>query len=126
MIWAFNTQALALALALAQVAIKRGLAMPKDFKATVEIFICREVAYWSLAQQKAGNSPQPYLDQVFNQSRQWAKPDQIEARLLKAKGQDIQQVNPNEALTLYKRAQTLDADCGVSHLIKRVQKQLQG
>lgn len=122
MIWAFNVRNMAQALQLAEFALQRGYAMPDEFKATIAVFLCREVAYWSLAEQKENRSPQPYLNQVWEQSRHWQKPDQIEARLLKAKAQDTQ--DPAAALKLYKQAQRLDDGVGVSQVIKRLQKQL--
>ncbi len=124
MIWAFNVRDMQLAMQLADIAHQRGLAMPDEFKASVETFLCREIAYWSLAEQKEGRSPQPYLDQVWEKSRHWQKPDQVEARLLKAKGQDIQANDPAAALKLYQQAHRLDDGAGVSHQIKRLQKQL--
>lgn len=124
MIWAFNVADIPLAMKLAEIAYKRQLSMPDDFKADVSIFMCREIAYWSLAEQKDGRSPQPWLNEVFDKSRNWDKPDQIEARLLKAKGQDIQDENPAEALKLYKIAIEFDKGVGVAHIIKRLTKQL--
>lgn len=125
MIWLFNLAEIEPAMQLARSVIQRGLAMPDEFKASAKIFVCREIAYWALAEQKANRSPQPYLDEVYQQSRQWDKPDQVEARLLKAKGQAIQITEPQQALALYQQAIRLDAGVGVSQLIKRLQKQLQ-
>lgn len=124
MIWAFNVRRMALAMQLAEIAYKRALAMPDEFKASVAVFMCREVAYWALAEQKEGRSPQPYLNQVWENSRHWDKPDQVEARLLKAKGQDMQSTDPAAALKLYQQALRLDKTVGVSHQLKRLQKQL--
>ena len=124
MIWAFNVRDMPLSMQLAEIAHKRGLAMPDEFKATVAVFMCREVAYWSLVEQKEGRSPQPHLNTVWENSRHWDKPDQIEARLLKAKGQDIQATDPAAALQLYQQAHKLDDGVGVSHQMKRLQKQL--
>ena len=125
MIWAFNTRDMAHALRLAEFALQRGYAMPDEFKATVAVFVSREVAYWSLAEQKENRSPQPYLDQVWELSRQWDKPDQIEARLCKAKAHDIQSTDPAAALKLYRRADELDQAVGVTNAIKRLKKLLE-
>lgn len=124
MIWAFNTGDIQQALALARPVMERGLAMPDEFKANAAVFVCRELAYWALAQQKAGNSPQPYLDEVWSWSHRIDKPDQIEARLYKAKGLECQQNQPQQALELLERAQALDDSVGVTQLIKRLRKQL--
>lgn len=124
MIWAFNVGDISLAMTLGDIAYKRQLAMPDDFKADVSIFICREIAYWALAEQKAGNSPQPWLNKVFDKSRNWDKPDQVEARLLKAKAQELQETDPAAALELYEKAIAFDKGVGVAHVIKRLTKQL--
>lgn len=124
MIWSFNTGNIQQGLALAKPIMQRGLAMPDEFKASAAVFVCREIAYWALAQQKAGNSPQPYLDEVWSWSHQIDKPDQIEARLYKAKGLEYQQTQPQQALELLERAHALDDSVGVSQLIKRLRKQL--
>jgi hypothetical protein len=125
MIWAFNTGAIDKALQLADTAMQRGYTMPDDFKANVEIFVAREIAYWSLAQQKAGRDPQPHLDHIWQRSRHWEKPDQIEARLHKAKAQATEKTDPAQALKLYQRADELDQGIGVTNAIKRLKKLLE-
>ena len=124
MIWAFNTGDLEQGRQLADHAIQHGLSMPDNFKATVKQFLCREVAYWSLAQQKEGNDPEPHLSEVFKASRNWDKPDQIESRLLKARAQHIIEQNAEAALDLFELAAKLDDRAGVSQVIKRLKKQL--
>lgn len=124
MIWRYNLGDIEQATKLADHAITHGLSMPEQFKATVKQFVCREVAYWALAQQKEGNDPDPYLSDIYTRSRNWDKPDQIEARLLKAKGQQLIESNPAAALEYFEQAAPLDDRIGVSQIIKRLSKQL--
>lgn len=124
MIWRFNLGQIEQAQALADHAIKYGLSMPKEFKVNTQQFVCREIAYWALDQQANGNDPEPYLSDIYQQSRAWDKPDQIEARLLKAKGNQLVETDPAAALALFEQAAPLDERIGVSQIIKRLVKQL--
>ena len=124
MIWRFNVHDIGGALQLANYALRHQLAMPDGWKASVPAFVCREVAYWALQTQKAGDSPQPWLAQVFEQSRTWEKPDPIEALLLKAMGQAVYATQPDTALAYLQRAAQLDHAVGVAQMIKRLTKQL--
>lgn len=124
MIWAFNLGDLEQAWRLAQHAIDHALSMPDNFKTNVQQFACREIAYWALAEQKAQRSPEPYLSAVFERSRIWDKPDQIEARLLKAMGQQRMNEESAESKTqareYFEQALALDKGVGVKNMIKRL------
>lgn len=124
MIWCFNLGEIEKAVALADHAIEHGLSMPEAFRANVGQFLCREVGYWALEQQKNDASPEPYLSNVFERSRDWDKPDQIEAVLLKAMGNLVMDGEPEKALEYFEAAAPLDDRIGVSQVIKRLNKQL--
>ena len=125
MIWRFNLGDIDKAVTLADHAIDHDLSMPEAFKANVNQFLCREVGYWALEQQKNDASPEPYLSNVFARSRDWDKPDQIEAVLFKAMGNQIIDENPEKALEYFEKAAPLDDRIGVSQIIKRLKKQLE-
>lgn len=125
LVWTLDIAELEQALPMAAHAIKHGLIPSDQYKRTTATLIAEEVANKALKMLSDGQSVEPklllqYIELLSTQDM----PDQVKAKLHKAMGIALENIDLESAVDHLKRAYQLDENSGVKKLIEQFERKL--
>lgn len=128
MLWRLDAQDFDGALMIASYAIKHKLSMPDAFQRTTATLLAEELAINALSMLANADTDKSALlenlIEVEQLTRDQDMPDEVRARLHKALGYCLMDIDPAQALVELKRAYELHDKSGVKTDISRLEKQL--
>jgi len=128
MLWRLDAHDFDGALMIASYAIKHKLAMPDAFQRTTATLLAEELAINALSMLANADTDKSALlenlIEVEQLTRDQDMPDEVRARLHKALGYCLMDIDPAQALVELKRAYELHDKSGVKTDISRLEKQL--
>lgn len=128
MLWRLDAHDFDGALTIASYAIKYQLSMPDTFKRSTATLITEELAINALTMLANADTDKAALlenlVEVEQLTRDQDMPDEVRARLHKALGYCLMDIDPAQALVELKRAHELHDKSGVKTVISRLEKQL--
>lgn len=86
LVWLFDIKDIPGAMDLALYCLDHDVPMPERFKRDLPTFLAGTVLEWAEAEQEAGRTPEPYLTDMMDMSREWDLPDPIRAGFYRVKG----------------------------------------
>ena len=124
MIWRLDAGQFEKALELATYAIKHKLVMPEGFKRSISGFFVEES--YKLLKKEAEEviEHKGFISEFFDQFVDADMFDEIKAKLYVLYGSTLESDEPSTALSLFKKAVSLDEAVGVKGRINRLKKQL--
>ncbi len=132
MMWRIDVGDLESAIEIADYAIEHDLAMPERFRRDTATLIAEETAEYAIANNDDAlneassnrkNDITEHLLHVLELTAEKDMPDEVKAKLHKALGLQLQEVNKQEAISHLTRALELNARCGVKKLLDKLKKE---
>lgn len=125
MVWHIDVGEVAMALPIAEYALKHGLTLPDQYKRDLACLLAEEVAELSIKQHAAGELVDiGSLLQIEELTRAKDMPDEVRAKLHKAAGYGLCATDKPAALEHFKRALQLYDKVGVKKDIEKLEREL--
>lgn len=125
LVWRIDAGDFTGALPIAAHAIEHGLTLPEPYTRTTACLIAEEYADMALKARAGGETIDANsLEAIARITAEQDMPDQVRAKLFKAIGLALVELNPLSALSRLKRAVALDKHIGVKKEIERLESKL--